>query len=536
MSINEIEILIKELVEAEAITDKDRKSLSSRIKRSYNIEKQELKSKGKSFSFESLNRLITILINNYEKIKDNDIINEVMQEIAEDYSEIMPTNRINQEDIERQKTRIYQHILGNPGTKTDGMTSEFIASIIRLKLTENDGINREDILNILAMQSKNMYQDIEEYQKLINDTIIAYFTYNPNGQNFTNPKVLKIFENLAASYKIAEDFDRVKEIYEQALKMKFLEDTPEYAELQKHYKDFLDFMISRVNAQEGKYMTVEDFMNSLNTTIAEQGVFVKGTRADSDEPKPSPNKSYIMPVEDRVRAIEILLYRLKEKNPEFDIIEKVVFPDDGGTFSNYVQIKIKGTDVSFLENFVLDNPRVFVLKNECIDQIKPLSKWGALKVEGVEGINHIENFENYCNNLFEAIMKLIRETSPAQVQEKEEIRFENNNQPNIPVVPTIPIGIDVIEEDFDSEKNVEEKKEDSNSEEIEDDIEEVEKQHIEEAKPSDPVEAERQKAYRFQAHLRELEAEIERIPREAEENINKIKEQKANIESGEEHK
>ena len=348
MSLNEIENLIKKLIQTENITDKERKSLSSKIKRSYNIEKQKLKSEGKNFSFKSLNRLLSILINNYEKIKDNDILNEVMQEIAEDYSEIKPTTRISQKDVEKQKMRIYQHILGNPGTKTDGMTSEFIANIIRLKLTESDGINREDILNILAMQSKNMYQNIEEFQKLINDTIIAYFTYNPNVQNFTNPKVLQIFESLAASYKVSEDFDKVKETYEQGLKMKLLENTPEYKELQKHYKDFSDFMISRANAQEGKYMTVEAFMNSLNTTIAEQGLFVKGTRVDSDEPKQSTNKSYIMPVEDRLRAIEILLYRLKERNPEFDIIEKVVFPDDGGTFSNYVQIKIKGTDVSFL--------------------------------------------------------------------------------------------------------------------------------------------------------------------------------------------
>ena len=135
MSINEIENLIRRLAKKEFISDKERKSLSAKIKRYYNIEKQELKSKGKSFSLESLNRLINILINNYEKFKDNDIINEVMQEIAEDYSEIKPTKRISQEEIERKKTKIYQHILGNPGTRTDGMKSDFISNIIRLKLT-----------------------------------------------------------------------------------------------------------------------------------------------------------------------------------------------------------------------------------------------------------------------------------------------------------------------------------------------------------------------------------------------------------------
>ncbi len=531
MSINEIENLIRRLAKKEFISDKERKSLSAKIKRYYNIEKQELKSKGKSFSLESLNRLINILINNYEKFKDNDIINEVMQEIAEDYSEIKPTKRISQEEIERKKTKIYQHILGNPGTRTDGMKSDFISNIIRLKLTESDGINREDILNILAMQSKNMYQNIEEYQKLINNTIIAYFTYNPNGQNFTNPKVLKIFENLAASYKISEDFDRVKEIYEQALKMKLLENTPEYKDLQKHYKDFLEFMVSRANAQEGQFKTVKDLMESLNTTIDEQSIFVKGTKGDSDEPKTSTSKSYIMPVEDRLRAIEIILYRLKEKNPEFDIIEKVVFPDDGGKFSNYIQIKIKGTDVSILENFVVNNPRVFVLKNECIDQIKPLSKWEALKVEGVYGINHVENFENFCNNLFKAIMKFIRETSPVKAQAKE-IKFEKDNQPNIPVAPTIPFDIDDLKEDSESKENA--KEGDSKYEEKSNSGKNGE--DIEKAKPIDPVEEEREKARKNREYLRKLEAEIERIQQEAAERIAKIKEQMANIESGEKHK
>ena len=61
MSLNEIENLIKKLIQTENITDKERKSLSSKIKRSYNIEKQKLKSEGKNFSFKSLNRLLSIL-------------------------------------------------------------------------------------------------------------------------------------------------------------------------------------------------------------------------------------------------------------------------------------------------------------------------------------------------------------------------------------------------------------------------------------------------------------------------------------------
>lgn len=532
MSINEIENLIKKLVEAEAITDKDRKSLSSRIKRSYNIEKQELKSKGKSFSFESLNRLITILINNYEKIKDNDIINEVMQEIAEDYSEIMSTKRISQEKIERQKTRIYQHILGNPGTKTDGMTSEFIASIIRLKLTENDGINREDILNILAMQSKNMYQDIEEYQKLINDTIIAYSTYNPNGQRFTNPQILKIFESLAASYKISKDFDRVKEIYEQALKMKLLEDTPEYTELKKHYEEFLDFLEMRRNFEDRRFDSFDDLIGALETKLTENDIFVKGERGENPNPGPVPpnlpESSYVMPVGLKLEGFKRLVNSLKRINENFDITSCEIGKN---AYNGYVIFRIEGTNISIFENFNEVNARVFIVKNELIDQVRQLSRTDATAIDGVEAVNHVSNFENYCKNLRAKVLKLIRETSPKPEHEDEEIKFEEEEQP---VVPIIPIDMNEIGEEHPADEISEDVEEQSSGETSED--AEEQDSNIEEAKPSDPVEAERQKAYRFQAHLRELEAEIEGISREAEENINKIKEQKANIESGEEHK
>lgn len=72
-----------------------------------------------------------------------------------------------------------------------------------------------------------------------------------------------------------------------------------------------------------------------------------------------------------------------------------------------------------------------------------------------------------------------------------------------------------------------------------DEIEEgVEEQDInkEEAEPLDLVEEERKKAHENRKYLRELEAEIERIQKKAEKKIAKIKEQMANIKSGEEHK
>ena len=523
MSINDIEKLIKKLIKTESITDKERKSLSSKIKRFYNIEKQKLKSKGKSFSFESLNRLIIILINNYEKVKDNDIINEVMQEIAEDYSELKPTKRISQEEIERQKTKIYQHILGNPGTRTDGMTSDFISSIIRLKLKENEGINRDDILNILEMQSKNMYQDIEEYQELINKTIIAYFTYNPNGQNFTNPKVLKIFESLAASYKISEDFDRVKEIYEQALKMKLLENYPEYAELKKHYEDFLDFLEMRRNFEDRRFDSFDDLINALETNLTENDIFVKGEKGENPNPGPlppnPPESSYVMPVELKLEGFKRLVNSLKRINEDFDITSCEIGKN---AYNGYVIFRIEGTNISIFENFNEVNARLFIVKNELIDQVRQLSRNDATAIDGVEAVNHVSNFENYLKNLRAKVLKLIRETSPKPEHEDEKIKFEEEEQP---VVPIIPSDMDENREDREKqspdEKISEDKKEQS-SDEISEDVEEQDI-NKEEAEPLDPVEAERQKAYRFQARLRELEDRLTEIQKKAENDIAKIK-------------
>ena len=523
MSIDEIERLMKKLVKEDYKSTKDRKSLSSTIKKLYKMKKQELKTEGKNFSYESLDRLVSILTENYERIKDNDIINEVMQEIAEDYSEIKPAKRISQEDISRRQMKIYQYILGNPGTKTDGMTSEFISDIIRLKLTEDDGINRDDILNILEMQSKNMYQDIEEYQKLINETIIAYFTYNPNGQNFTNPKVLKIFESLAASYKISEDFDRVKEIYEQALKMKLLENYPEYAELKKHYEEFLDFLEMRRNFEDRRFDSFDDLIKALETNLTENDIFVKGEKGENPNPGPlppnPPESSYVMPVELKLEGFKRLVNSLKRINEDFDITSCEIGKN---AYNGYVIFRIEGTNISIFENFNEVNARLFIVKNELIDQVRQLSRNDATAIDGVEAVNHVSNFENYCKNLRAKVLKLIRETSPKPEHEDEEIKFDEEETP---VIPIIPSDMDENREDREKqspdEKISEDEKEQS-SDEISEDAEEQDSS-IEETKPLDPVEAERQKAYRFQARLRELEDRLTEIQKKAENDIAKIK-------------
>ena len=70
MSTKNIITLINQLIEDDFTSEKEKIKLSSKIKRLYNIEKHELKCEGKEFSFQTLNRIIKILINNYDKLKD----------------------------------------------------------------------------------------------------------------------------------------------------------------------------------------------------------------------------------------------------------------------------------------------------------------------------------------------------------------------------------------------------------------------------------------------------------------------------------
>ena len=288
MKIPELIKLINEFVNGKDLTEKQKKSLGSKIKRNYNITVQELRASGQNISSENLRSIVRPLMDNYEDVKDYNAINEVMQAIAEDFKTANTRFDRRADGIEKEIERIYTVILGNQGTTIDGMSSEYISKIIRRKLTETDGINRDDIMNVLMMQSRNMYLDIGEYQKLINDSVISYLTNNQNGEKFSNPKIFKIFESLAGSYKVQSDFEKVKEIYEQALRIKSLEDTIEYKDLKKNYEKFLDFLEMRRNFEDRRFDSFEDLMNSLRTTFTSDDIFVKGNQGSNAGPGPVP--------------------------------------------------------------------------------------------------------------------------------------------------------------------------------------------------------------------------------------------------------
>ena len=425
MRISELTNLINELVNGDNLAEKQKQSLASKIKKSYNMIVQELKIDGKNISFFKLTNLINPLLENYDKVKKYNSINEVMQQIAEEYRNVSGSSSKEKERTERAIEDVYKVILGNPGTSIDGMTSEYISRIIRLKLTENEGINRDDILNVLAMQSQNMYLDIEQYQKLINDSIIIYLTNNPNAQQFSNPKVFEIFESLAASYKVQENYDKVREVYEQALRIKSLENTPEYMELKENYERFLDYLEMKRNFIDRRFDSFQELMDSLIKTYTSDDIFAKGKQPRTPGPIETdpPDSNYIMPIEKKLEGFKRLINALKRIDDKYDILECQL---GRGTYSDYVIFKIEGANVSILENFETErNEALFIVKNEMIDQIKLLTKREAKSLPGVETVNHIEEFENYCKNLIRKTLKLIRATQIGIVHEDSELLFDD---------------------------------------------------------------------------------------------------------------
>lgn len=442
MKIPELLSLIEELVSNKKLTPKERKSLASNIKKQYGITIKDLRCSGREISIINLRSLINPLIKNYNSVKDLNSVNELLQTMAEDYDTSYITTEKDQSSVGKEKEKVYATILGNPGTTIDGMSSEYISKIIKRKLTEEQGINRDDIMNVLDMQAKNMYLNIEEYQKLINDSLISYLTYNSNGEKFSNPKIFGVFQSLASSYKIQGNFDKVKEVYEQALRIKSLENTQEYRELKNKYEKFLDFMEMKRNFEDKRFDSFEDLMKSLTKKFTKDSIFPSG-KGTSPSPNPNspilPHSNYIMPVGKKLEGFRRLVNALKRNNEDYDIVECELGAE---AYDGYVIFKIENANVSIFENFNEVNARIFVVKNEMIDQVKQLARNDAISLDGVEGTNHIENFDNYCRNLIKKTRQLIKQTqigiappSDDEIVFDDDILDSPSNKKETPIQP-----------------------------------------------------------------------------------------------------
>lgn len=501
MKISELLSLINELVSNETLTKKERTSLASNIKKQYGITMKDLRYRGNKISIRSLRGLISPLIKNYDSVKELNSINELLQKMAEDYDSSYIKNERDQKSIEKEKEKLYAIILGNPGTTIDGMSSEYISKIIKRKLTEEQGINRDDIMNVLNMQAKNMYLNIEEYQKLINDSVISYLTSNQNGERFSNPKIFGVFQSLASSYKIQSDFDKVKEIYELALRIKSLENTQEYKELKNNYEKFLDFMEMKRNFEDKRFDSFEDLMNSLTKKFSTDRIFAHGN-GNSSLPSPNPpvppNSNYVMPVEKKLEGFKRLVNALKRDNEDYDIVECELGRE---AYDGYVIFKIENANVSILENFNEVNARIFIVKNEMIDQVKQLTRNDAIALDGVEAANHIENFNNYCGNLIKKTRKLIRQTqigiappSDDEIAFNDDIVDVLSDEPEEPIQPDNEVLDDNIR--------------------VEDEIKDTEK-----IVTPDNIEIERRKAHENREELQRLEKRLEEIQKNKKEKI-----------------
>ena len=363
MKIPELQKLINQLTDTDDLSLKEKKSLASKIKKNYNITMQDLRKNGQNISLDNLKKLINSLIEDYDKIKDIETINEIIQIMVEDYSSLSSLFDKQKLNIEKDIENIYKVILGNPGTSIDGMSSDYISKIIRLKLTEENGINRDDIMNVLVMQGKNMYIDIDEYQKLINDSVISYLTNNKNGEKFSNSKIIKILQNLAASYKVQGNYDKVKEIYEQALRIKSLENTSDYIELNKNYEEFIEFIEMEKDFDANKFDSFDDLMNSLQKTFTSEDIFVKGSQEHNSRSNASShsNSNYIMPIESKLAGFEYLVNFLKNMDESYDLLECDI---GKGIYNGYVIFKIQGANISILENFATEiNEAMFIVNN-----------------------------------------------------------------------------------------------------------------------------------------------------------------------------
>ena len=224
---------------------------------------------------------------------------------------------------------------------------------------------------------------------------------------------------------------------------------------------------------------------------------------------------YIMPVEKKLEGFKRLINALKRDNPDYDILECQVGKD---AYKGYVIFKVEGTNISIFENFNEVNARIFIVKNEVIDQVKQLARNDAVALDGVESANHVENFENYCRNLIQKTRKLIRETQiGTELSDERETTFDDElvlNQDSETInnedtdLSHLNDEKDGIEEEMETTSNTDSKQESDTS--SKNDVKQ------------DKVEFERQKALEKRKKMQELLQQLEEIKKETNKKIENI--------------
>ena len=401
--------------------------LAAQMKKSYGLLKQaNLKNGNKipiHFIFELINEILPDANSpqtdyGYQRIKTIGTINEFLQMLAADftYEELMDFGTISKARMENEQKMLYSIILGNDGTRIDKkndttMTPELIEEVLKRKILANRekgepfGINREDVLSLLEMLTDKMYQDVDGYQKIINVIISSGLTQNGNGEKFTNEKILDVFSGLIKSYEEQGNSSMQEEIYKKGIGITSLKGTPAYEEFEKKY---MSFMAIKYDFDSAKFKDFNSLMGALKKNFISKDIFSQDnahtTRSKSDNPK-GKKLDYIMPVKDKLKAFEETILKLKKDNPDCDIVDCKIGKN---SYKGYVIFKVKGTEISILENFNDVNGRLFVVRDDKIHEVIGKKRQEVRNEDGnVIGVKHVKNLRHYKENILKAFANVM---------------------------------------------------------------------------------------------------------------------------------
>ncbi len=545
--IENLEVELDRLLDKLFLSKENEKKIkySVEIKRKYNNVKRDLKSRGYEIPYEELSYIKTSFMSCIDKFADNRIINEFLQTLANDILTSKKAEGPLKEFIDEEVMEVYKNILGNPGTTTKGMSMDYLTRVINEKLNESDGINREDILSILEEVRNNEYLNEKDYQKLMEDTIIPRLTTNKNGQKISNKRILKIFDSLASSYKSSSDYDKVMDTYGQALNMGLLKGTPEYEEIQKHAEQFEAFLKMKSSFKDRRFESLEELMGSLKGELLAKKIFEKGKgkpRSKNDVVNP-PKEKKVMPTEKKLEGLgNVIAFLKKEVDENIDLKEYSIGQN---RYEGYVIFKVAGTDISIFENFNDKNNRVYLVKNEKIDEVVNLTKNEARVLDGVEVVNHVPNFDNYCQNFKEKVLRLMGQELPKEKEtrfvgassKRKKAEKNNNKEPKKeePATETVEENKQEkenkqevenkrveTEQQIEPEQQVEAEQKIETEQKVETQTETVaakeEKDDLEKK-----IQREREKAHKKEEEYRSLLKQLEEINRKADEDIAKAK-------------
>lgn len=273
-----------------------------------------------------------------------------------------------------------------------------------------------DVFRLLNQLSKSnlYYHQSSEYQKIIEDTIMAKLEVEPD-LKIENPDILPILTSYAISLKkdgkfneAIENFKFVKSRLAGGIlsSQQFKEFEEEFEKLNVINNDYITKDLSKDITE---YTSFKEFLDEL--IQKEQVELKRGFASGNGNPvgtsKNSKTPHNIMSDEDKFRAIQELVRALRKEEPQVgklnpsDIaVRRIGIGKDG-----YYIIPIIGTNISIYEQFNNDREAaLYIVRNEEIEKVEKISRIEARGLDGVEAVFHSNNKETY-NEYVDKILK-----------------------------------------------------------------------------------------------------------------------------------